>query len=311
MWIAALAAVASLVVFLGGLRLMRSGLEAMAEGRLPALLHKLARTPTRGILTGAVVTALVQSSAAVTAVTVGLVAAASLSFRDALGIVLGANVGSTITPLILTLDLWRLAVPCLVVGLVLLALRRPRLHPPGMALLGFACIFIALQSLTRALHPLTTTQWFADNLAAAGRNPIWAMAVGCLASAVVQSSTATTVVTMALVENGAVPLVSGIAMVLGANVGTCFTSVIAAIGQPRAAGQVALAHVLLNAAGVLLFLPFIAPYSEWMTWLSPHPKQQIADAHSIFNIICTLAVWPAIGSFARLVERLLPEQSRT
>ncbi|MCL6631082.1 MAG: Na/Pi symporter [Alicyclobacillus herbarius] len=311
MWIAILAAIVSLIVFLGGLRTMRSGLEAMAKGRLPVILNKFVKTPTRGIVTGTVVTALVQSSAAITAITVGLVAASSLSFRDALGIVLGANIGSTITPLLLTMDLWGIAIPCLGIGLVLVSLRRPRLYAPGKALIGFACVFISLQTLTMALHPLTTTSWFTRTLAAAGHNPLWAILVGCTASALVQSSTATTVVTMALVDNGAIPLVGGIAMVLGANVGTCLTSVIAAIGQPRAAVQVAVAHVLLNVAGVLVFLPFLAPYSEWMTWLSPHPKQQIANAHSIFNILCTLAVWPAIGSFAHFVERLVPNQGRT
>jgi phosphate:Na+ symporter len=305
-----LAAALSLAVFLGGLRLMRSGLEAMAEGRLPQLLRRLVRTPTRGIITGTVVTALLQSSAAVTAITVGLVAGASLSFRDALGIVLGANIGSTVTPLLLTFDLWGLAVPCLGLGVLLLTARRPTLRHPGMALVGFACIFISLQTLTAALHPLTQTHWFAATLATAGQNPLWALAVGCFASAAVQSSTATTVVTMALVEDGAIPLAGGIAMVLGANVGTCLTSVIAAIGQPRVAARVALAHVLLNVAGVCVFMPLLAPYTELMTWFSEDPQQQIANAHSIFNILCTLAVWPAIEPFAHLVERLLPEQRR-
>ena len=300
-------AVVSMAVFLGGLNIMRIGLAGLSQGRLPALLQRLANTPTRGIATGTVVTALVQSSAAVTAIAVGMVAGGSMAFRDALGIVLGSNVGSTVTPQLLALNLWVLVIPALAVGGILLFIPQTKLRYTGMALSGFAMIFIALQALSTALKPLSQTVWFQQLLAGAAHNAVLAAVTGMLASAIIQSSTATTVIAMALTGQSLIPVHGAIALVLGANVGTCLTSVVAAIGQSRAAQQVALSHVVLNVGGVLLFLPFLGPYTHWMSLLSPSPAQQIANAHTLFNLICTVLVWPITPYFADFIERLLPD----
>lgn len=306
MWVSLLASALSLIGFLGGLKVMRDGLEGLGKGRLQQILHRFVRTPTRGILTGIVTTGLMQSSAAITAITVGMVASGSLAFRDALGVVLGANVGSTMMPLLLTLNLWGLVIPALGIGVLGFFSRRPRLKYPSMALTGFAAIFISLQALTVALHPVTQTPWFAKLLEFAGSRPLLAVLCGFAASALIQSSTATTVLTMALAADGLIPLTGAIAIVLGANVGTCATSVVAAIGQPRAAVQVALSHVLLNVGGVALVLPLLRPFAQLMMWLSPNVSQQIANAHTTFNLLSTLLVWPVTKSFADLVEWLLP-----
>ncbi|MBX5436455.1 MAG: Na/Pi cotransporter family protein [Alicyclobacillaceae bacterium] len=285
---------------------MRQGLEGMAAGPLQAVVARFVLTPGRGIATGVAATALVQSSAAVTAICVGMVAGGSMTFRQALGVVLGANVGSTATPQLLSLDLTVAALPCLAAGCACYLSGRPRLRHPGMALTGFAALFLALRCLTLSLAPLAHAPWFAHSLQQAAATPLRAAFAGCFASALVQSSTATTAFAMALASQGLVPVAGAIAIVLGANVGTCLTSVIAALGQPRAAGQVALAHVLLNVAGVALVLPVIGPFSHAMAWLSPNPAQQVANAHTVFNLVSTLAVWPWIRPYARLIERLWP-----
>lgn len=308
MWANVLAVVLSLVAFIGGLKLMRRGLEGMAEGRLARWIERLAKTPTRGILTGTATTALLQSSAALTAITVGLVAGKSLTFRSGLGLVLGANVGSTITPQMLNLNLWVIVLPSLVLGALAVLTRRPSLRRPGEALIGFACIFIALQALKVSLHPLTTSVWFTHALAVAGGHIALAMVVGCITSAIVQSSTAVTILTMTMASAGLIPMTGAVAIVLGANVGTCLTSVIAAIGESRQAQQVALAHVILNVLGALAFLPLIGPFTTTVSWLSADPAQLIANAHTIFNIICTLVVWPFTRQFATMIERLLPDE---
>lgn len=310
MWVNLAATALALTAFLGGLKVMRDGLEGLGQGRLPQILRRFVRTPTRGIVTGVVATGLMQSSAAMTAITVGMVAGGSLAFRDALGVVLGSNVGSTLMPLLLTLNLWALVIPALILGGLGFLTRIPRLRYPSMALTGFASIFIALQSLTVALHPLTQTAYFAHILEFAGGQPLLAALCGFFASALIQSSTATTVLTMTLASDGIIPLSGAIALVLGANVGTCATSVIAAIGQPRAAQQVALSHVLLNVGGVLIALPLLTPFSNLMVWLSPLVSQQIANAHTTFNLLSTLVVWPVTAAFARLVERLLPDHQQ-
>lgn len=308
MWVNAVATIVSLAAFLLALRVMRMGLENMGVGRLQSILHRFVRTPTRGILSGTLITALLQSSAAITAITVGLVAAGTLEFRDAIGVVLGANVGSTITPQLLTLDLWMFAVPCLFLGGVGLFSHKPRYRNISLAVVGFSSIFISLQALTTALHPLARTDWFEHILEIAGAHLFIALVGGMITSALMQSSTATTVLTMALAADGAIPLTSGIAIVLGANVGTCLTSIIAAIGQSRAAQQVALSHVLLNVGGALVFLPLLQPYAAWMETWTHDPAQQIANAHTFFNVLCTLAAWPITRPFARLVEWILPNK---
>ncbi|WP_206917410.1 Na/Pi cotransporter family protein [Alicyclobacillus suci] len=308
MWANVAAVILSLVAFIGGLKVMRHGLEGMAEGRLAIWVQRLAKTPTRGILTGTVTTAILQSSAALTAITVGLVAGKSLTFRSGLGIVLGANVGSTITPQVLNLNLWGIVIPSLGFGILAVLTRKPVLRRPGEGLIGFACIFIALQALKVSLHPLTTSHWFTHALSVAGGQTVLAMVAGCLTSAIVQSSTAVTILTMTLGSSGIIPMTGAVAIVLGANVGTCLTSIIAAIGESRQAQQVALAHVILNVIGALAFLPIIGPFTTMVGWLSQDPAQLIANAHTIFNIVCTVVVWPFTRQFAALIERLLPDE---
>ncbi|WP_062306297.1 Na/Pi cotransporter family protein [Alicyclobacillus sendaiensis] len=303
----ALATALALVAFLGGLRLMRSGFERTAEGRLARLLRRAAATPTRAIVTGAVSTALLQSSGAVTAITVGLVAAGSLDFASGLGLVLGANVGTTVTPQLLHLNLWGIALPALAAGLILSLAPSQKHRPLGEGLVGFACLFIALQALAAALHPLAAAPFFREALAAAGRQVVVAALAGCALSALVQSSTATTLIAMALAGGHMIPLEGGIAIALGANVGTCLTSVLAAIGTPRAAQRIALAHVLLNALGVAAFLPILHPFTSAVALASTSPAQAVANANTAFNAICTLAVWPFTRPFARLLTWMLPD----
>ncbi|WP_206881359.1 Na/Pi cotransporter family protein [Alicyclobacillus mali (ex Roth et al. 2021)] len=297
----------ALVAFLGGLRLMRSGFERMAEGRLARLIRTAASTPTRGMVTGAVSTALLQSSGAVTAITVGLVAAGSLDFASGLGLVLGANVGTTITPQLLNLNLWGIVLPALAAGLALSLHPRLKHRPLGEGLVGFSCIFIALQALTSALRPLAMAPFFHQALASAGRNILLATLAGCALSALVQSSTATTVIAMALVGGHMIPLEGGIAISLGANIGTCLTSVVAAIGTPRPAQRIALAHVLLNTMGVAAFLPILHPFASAVSLASASPAQAVANANTAFNAICTLAAWPFVRQFARLLTWMLPD----
>lgn len=303
-------AVLSVIAFVGGLKVMRRGFEGMAGGTLEQVVKQLVKTPTRGIITGTVATALLQSSAALTAITVGLVAGGSLTFRNGLGLILGANVGSTITPQMLTLNLWGVVGPTLAVGVVFVLLQRDVLRAPGEVLIGFSSMFIALQTLKMCLSPLADSTWFAVGLQHAGNHILVAVAAGCIASAIVQSSTAITVMTMALVTNHLITPIGAISIVLGANIGTCLTSVIAAIGESRQAQQVAAAHVLLNVLGALLFIPFLAPFATSMAMLTDNSAQQVANAHTLFNIVCTILVWPFTRQFARLIEYLLPNQAK-
>lgn len=277
----------SLLVFIASLQVMRSGLEGMAAGRLSVILQSLSKTPSRGILTGTVVTGILQSSAAVTAITVGLVSGESMTFRQALGIVLGANVGSTITPQLLTINLMSLAIPCCIAGLACTLFGPSRLKLPGRALAGFGGIFIGLHYLTKGLGPIAHSDWFVHFLTSAGKQPLLGIVAGMVTSAAVQSSTATTVITMALAQDGIISLPASIAIVFGANIGTCLTSVIAAVGQSRAAARVALAHVLLNIGGAALFLPFLAWFAELNRWITTSQQAKSPTRiHSSISAAC-------------------------
>ncbi|MDP9727376.1 Na/Pi cotransporter family protein [Alicyclobacillus tolerans] len=298
----------SLSAFLSGLWALRYGLRQLASKRVEDLLEKLVRTPTRGIFTGTIVTALMQSSAAVTAIAVGLVSSGSLTFRSALGIVLGANVGSTVTPQMMQLNLRWLVYPTLVVGLLGLLSRERKWRFSALAAVGFSAVYLGLETLENALAPLSKSPYFAELLRNSTFHLEGAILCGILASTLLQSSTATTLVTMALVHDSSISLTSAIAIVLGANIGTCLTSVIASIGQSRAAVQVALFHVLLNIFGVLAIWPWIHPFSRWLVRLDHHPEQVVANAHTLFNVFSTLLVWPFTRTYARFIERLLPNQ---
>lgn len=309
MWVNGAAAICAIVVFMLGLWAMRTGMDGMAAGKLPRLLHRLVRTPNRGIITGTVTTMITQSSSAVTAICVGMVASRTMTFQDAVGVVLGANVGSTITPQILTMDLWGLMIPCLVLGGIGFLSKRPALRNPALALIGFASIYIALQVFSTACQPFAEEPWFEHFLLFAGQRPWLAAAFGCLASGIFQSSTAITVMTMTFAAEELLPLPGGIAIVLGANVGTCFTSIVAALGQRREAQQVALAHVLLNVIGVSVAMPLLQPFANLLAHIETDPSRQIADAHTLFNVISTLVFWPFVRPYARFIRWLLPTPS--
>lgn len=297
----------SLVGFLGGLRIMRLGFEQLAEGRLVRILRRFVQTPTRGVLTGVIATAMTQSSAAITAMCVGLVASQTMVFRHALGVILGANVGSTVTPQLLTLNLWVIVIPSFIIGAVGSFMSTPGLRNAGMAIFGFACIFIALQCLTKSMSPIAATAWFARVIAQSGQVTWIAVVAGCLGSALVQSSTAITVITMAMAAQNLISLQGAVAIVLGANIGTCATALLAAIGQPRAALRVAVAHLILNGLGVLLILPILGEFTHMVTWTAATTEQRIANAHTLFNLASTLIAWPLLRPFATLVERLVPD----
>jgi phosphate:Na+ symporter len=306
-----LIATLALVAFLAGLHYMRKGLEGMMAGRIHLWIDRLVHSPTRGILSGTIATGFLQSSSAVTAIAVGLVSSDSMTFRSALGLVLGANVGSTIAPQLLRFNLSLLAIPAMSLSIIGLVSRQQKWRAPAVACAGLATIVLALAELDHALAPLSHEPFFLGLLKHGTGNLLMAMGCGALASAVIQSSTATTLVTMSLANDHLLTVQGAVAIVLGANIGTCLTSVIAAIGQNKGAQQVALSHVLLNGLGVALALPFIPVFAHAMSGTTLLPAAIVANAHTLFNLLCTLLVWPFVSQYAHFVEWLLPNRETT
>lgn len=294
--------------FLCGIWIMRHGLEQMAMDRLADILQRFVKTPARGLLTGTTVTALLHSSAAVTVITIGFVSAGQMSFADSLGIILGSNIGTTVTTQIIAWNPNDLIVPCLAGGAVIWFILRGKQRYIGLALFGFGATLFALNMMTAALAPLGETDWFRGILATASRNPLYGVAAGAGLTALVQSSTATTALTIALASRGLIDLPGAISIVLGNNIGTCITAVLASVGSPLPAKRVAAAHVVLNAAGVAVFLPIIHLFSRVVELFSASPSVQVATAHTLFNIVSSVVVWPFIQQFASLIEWMLPHR---
>ncbi|MCX7570816.1 Na/Pi symporter [Tumebacillus sp. DT12] len=308
MWQSALLLVLGLSGFLFGMWIMRTGMERMAIDRLPQIIGRFVKTPTRGLLTGTVLTALIHSSAGVSIISIGLVSAGAMTFADSLGVILGSNIGTTVTTQVLSFDLDALILPSIIAGAVLSLVLRGKYKYIGLAILGFGAIFLALELIERALAPLAHMDWFREVLATSSRHPLLGVLAGTVLTALITSSTATTMLTVVLASQGLVDLPGAIAIILGNNIGTCITSVIAAVGTTLEAKRVALAHVILNVLGVLVFLPFINLLADFCRYTADGIGVQVATSHLLFNLISSLAVWPFTRQFAKLVEWLMPDK---
>lgn len=303
MWMQiALPLTVGLLLFFYGLVLMRSGLDRLAGERLELWLLRFTRSPWVGFLTGTVATALLQSSSAITVITIGLVNARVLTYRQSIGIILGTNVGTTVTTQLIALSLEDYALPLLFIGFILWLIPKPALRYTGLAVGGFSLLIIALTIISKIATPISSNPGFLSMFATMSESHVLGVFAGTILTAIIQSSAAATALSMVFVEGGVIPLVSGVAIVLGSNLGTCLTAYLASLGGDRSGKLVAYAHILLNVFGVLLFLPLIHVLT-WMTMvLADDPSVQIAHAQTIFNLATSLIVLPFAHQFGRFVE---------
>ncbi|MBL0388361.1 Na/Pi cotransporter family protein [Tumebacillus sp. ITR2] len=308
LWKSTLLLILGLGGFLAGMWIMRTGMEKMAVDRLPEIIKRFVKTPTRGLLTGTVLTALIHSSAGVTIISIGLVSAGAMTFADSLGVILGSNIGTTVTTQVLSFGIQQLFLPFLIVGAILSIFLRGTYKYIGLAVLGFGAIFLALELIERALEPLSAMPWFRDILAYSSNHPLLGVLAGTVLTAMITSSTATTMLTIVLASQGLVDLPGAIAIIIGNNIGTTVTSIIAAVGTPLNAKRVALAHIILNVLGGAAFLPFIGGFAELCRWFGGDIGVQVATSHLLFNLISSLAVWPFTKWFAKLVCWMMPEK---
>lgn len=297
-------------LFLFGMKVMESALQVWAGPRLIHILEISTRTPWTGLVTSSAVTALLQSSTAITVMTIGLVNAGLISYARTLGIILGGNIGTCLTTELIALNILHYGAPILAVSIFLWAAAimleefYPRLHSSAwhsllksiqlgsLAVAGFSMIMIAIswmQSIGPSLENHGLIQWLLDH---AGHNLIWAAVAGAVLTALIHSSAAVIAMTMGLVGTGTLPVELGIAMVIGSNVGTCVTALIASLGGTRSGKFVAWSHVTLNLAGAILFLPLSPWLASIVAWISSNPSAQIAHSQTIFNVICSFIALP-------------------
>ena len=308
-----------LALFLFGLELMTASLKAVAGPGLQTALGKLTADRFRGLLAGAFVTALLNSSTITTVLMVGFVAAGLMTLNQTVPMIMGANVGSTITAQIIAFDLSAITPVILAVGFLLRALgQRETLRQLGNMILGFGLLFLGIQFMGDGARPLRTFQPFIDIMQDM-RNPLVGILIGAIFTAIVQSSAATMAIAIAIASQGLMPLESGIALVFGANVGTCLTALLASLGKSAEALQVGVVHLIFNVFGVAAWVFFIPQLAELVRHISPsaadlqgtarlaaETPRQLANAHTLFSVATTFVLIWFTGPVARLAKAIVP-----
>lgn len=293
-----------LTIFIYGMTVMRLGLNSASQQKLKNwLLHYTDHT-WKSFLLGIFITALMQSSSAVMVMVIGLVAAGVMGFKQSIGIILGANIGTTITTEIITFQMDQYILPFILIGVFFIILNRNWSFSIGSTSFGLGCMFIAMNGFEMLSEPLTELNVVQHFLQVTDHHLFISLALGTTLTAIIQSSTATTAIIMPLMNENILELTSGIAILLGANVGTCVTALIASIGTKKEAKLVAFAHVWINLIGVVLFLPFLKVFAELVTLLTILPDVQIAHASVLFNVISSLLLLPCAGLLATLITKI-------
>lgn len=306
-WDITLKTVGGLGLFLFGIQIMASGMQKVAGDRLRRILEMLTNKPVMGALTGVVVTLLVQSSSTVTVMVVGFANAGLMNLSQAISVIIGANIGTTITAQIVSFNIKAIIFPAIGIGSLLNFFGRRRLHRYlGQTLLGFGLLFFGMTTMSDGMSPLRDLEAFHNMLAQFSVYPILGVLCGALFTALIQSSSAATGVIIALTMQDLIPFNSAVPLVLGTNIGTSITAVLAGIGANVAAKRTAAAHVLFNVCGVTLALLFIGPFTDLMLQTASTVPRQVANTHTAFNLFSTVIFILLLKQFTALVCRIVP-----
>jgi len=311
-----------LALFLGGLDVLSEGLKMAAGNTLRTVLQKLTVNRFMGATTGAFVTAVLNSSSVTTVLVVGFVTAGVMTLAQSVGVIMGANIGSTMTAQLLAFNLSAYSLIPVAIGFFMtFASKSDRPRYFGMMIMGLGLVFYGMGLMSEGMKPLRSYEPFLDILASM-ENPLLGILAGAVFTGLVQSSAATVGIAIAMASEGLLALPAGIALALGANIGTCVTALFAALGKPTEAVRAAVVHIFFNIAGVLIWLPFLTILAEIAIDVSPaatglegtaklaaEVPRQIANANTLFNVINTLVFIGFTTWFARLAERLIPERA--
>jgi phosphate:Na+ symporter len=295
-------------LLLGGIFFMRLGLQKILWTRLQRLLSQLTSTPWRGLLVGIIAAAIMQSSTAVSLLTIGLVHAEYLSFYQGLGIILGANIGTCSTVQLMAISIPENIIMPLFAFTLLLTITIKRFRYFGMALSGLLSMFIGMSILSEALSTISEFTTVIDYLLSAKENPLYGIIGGIIITLLFQSSSAATGILMVLASDGIIDLTTATYVVYGNNIGSCLSSLIVGVSASLSAKRLAAAHILLNILGVIIFLPLTNILAKIATYLTADFAGQVAIVHTLFNIISSLAVLPVVHQYANLVMLLIPKR---
>ncbi|MED4683596.1 Na/Pi cotransporter family protein [Bacillus mycoides] len=302
--------IGGLGIFLFGIKYMGDGLQQAAGDRLRDILDRFTTNPLMGVLAGMLVTVLIQSSSGTTALTVGLVSAGFMTLRQAIGVIMGANIGTTVTAFIIGIKIGEYALPIMAVGAILLFFfKNKKVHSVGQVVFGFGMLFFGLELMSAGMKPLRSLESFQELMVSMSDNPILGIVVGTVFTLIVQSSSATIGILQELFGQGAIDLQAALPVLFGDNIGTTITAVLAAIGTSIAARRAALVHVIFNIIGTIIFtiilIPFTSLIQYFQTSLNLNPEMTIAFAHGTFNVTNTIIQFPFIAVLAWIVTKLI------
>lgn len=300
-----------LALFLYGMQMMSTNLEAAAGSRMKQILERLTANRFLGVFVGAGITAIIQSSSATTVMVVGFVNSQLMTLKQAVWIIMGANIGTTVTGQLIALDIGAIAPLIAFAGVALiLFVKQKKVQFAGGIIAGLGILFLGMGMMSAAMIPLRDSQHFV-NLMTKFSNPFLGILAGAAFTAIIQSSSASVGILQALAVSGLIGLDSAVFVLFGQNIGTCITAVLASIGANRDAKRTTLIHLIFNVIGTTVFtlICLVSPFTQWMASFTPdNPAAQIANVHTLFNIVTTLLLLPFGTQLARISEKLLPDK---
>lgn len=299
-------------LFLYGMNLMGEGLQKSAGTRLKAIIKLLTSNIFMGVLVGTGVTAVIQSSSATTVMVVGFVNAGIMTLKQAIGVIMGANIGTTVTAQLVSFNLNGMAPVALGIGIVLYLFgKNPKVKHIAEILIGFGMLFTGMEFMKDAVEPLRDYKGFTDMLVSFGQYPILGLLLGFGITAIVQSSSASMGMLVALAAEGLIPLNAALPILYGQNIGTCVTSLLSSIGANKNAKRAAVIHLIFNVLGTILFLIFLnKPVVSLVTGMDPgNVARQIANTHTLFNIISVLILLPFNNIIIKMAMRIIPDKA--
>lgn len=298
-------------IFLIGIKYMGEGLQKSAGDRLRDILDKFTSNPFLGVLAGIIVTILIQSSSGTTVLTVGLVNAGFMTLRQAIGVIMGANIGTTVTAFIIGFDIGAYALPIVAIGsFMLFFFKHKKVTAIGQAVFGFGSLFFGLELMSSGMKPLRYLDMFHELTVDMSASPILGVVIGTIFTLIVQSSSATIGILQGLFSEGLIELKAALPVLFGDNLGTTITAVLASLGATVAAKRAALTHVIFNVIGATVFLLFLGVFTNFVQLLQGYfnlnPEMTLAFAHGSFNITNTIIQFPFIGALAWIVTKIVP-----
>jgi phosphate:Na+ symporter len=297
-------------MFLYGMEMMSDGMKMTAGNSMRAILKKLTSNRFIAVFVGAFITMIIQSSSATTVMLVSFVNSGLLNFVQALGVILGSNIGSTVTAQIVAFKVTDYALLLIAVGSIMtLFSKKDTAKHIGFVILGFGLLFYGMKVMSDTMKPLRTDPTF-NSILTSFENPFLGILAGAIFTALIQSSSATTGIVITLASSGSITLEAGIPLIFGANIGTCITALLAGLKATRDAKRVAIGHVLFNVIGVLVFCFWIPTFADLVAQTTDNVPRQIANAHTIFNIVSTMLFIPFAPFISRTIIRYFPDKEK-